>query len=289
MEDQDVTGYLPANPYLTNIHLSLGRKNLTTNRIQMSTQLLKSNPTKVWGLTAVILFALSMVLNYGSLLIQPVQDRGEGQIRTLVNPAGYAFSIWTLIFFAILWASWRIFKYAGPPSQALYRATVALVFAAIANCLWVPVSFGGNQLLIMLDLMANVLPLAIAYCYLVDFLADAPKSYRSLLWPVSVFMGWTSVATIVTIASFLQILGYNPDVLIAMTWAVALTVVVLLLGLFFLYKNDIAFPLTLAWALVALAVQHWWVEPLGYVYVSASVLMVVAIAYQRFVMKRAIR
>ncbi len=255
----------------------------------MSTELLKSNPTKVWGLTAVILFAISMVLNYGSLLIKPVQERGEGQIRTLVNPAGYAFSIWTLIFFAILWVSWRIFKYSGPPSQALNRATIALVFAAVANSLWVPVSFGGNQLLIMLDLMANVLPLAIAYCYLVDFLADAPKLYHSLLWPVSVFMAWTSVATIVTIASYLQSLGYNPDAFIAMIWAVALTLVVLLLGLFFISKNDIAFPLTLVWALVALAVQQWRVESLGYVYLAASVLMVVAIAYRRVVMKRVIR
>lgn len=177
---------------------------------------------------------------------------------TLVTPAGYAFSIWGPIYLAGLALAVRQ-ALPGQRSREVHRRTgwwLALAFAS--STVWVPLFGAGLQWAAQLVIVVLVVALAVALARLT---ALAPLGGRGDRWllalPVSLYLGWASLATVAgaattAVAYGAPAEGFGPTltavaVLAAVTGAAVLVVsTVVAAG---------GFAASATWALVAVAVE----------------------------------
>lgn len=178
--------------------------------------------------------------------------------NVLIIPANYAFAIWGLIYLGLI--SFGIYQVL--PAQRhdpyLRRTSYLLVMASLAQIIWVFLfQFQlfwlsvGAMLLILLPLIAIYLRLKIG-------IESVSKVQRWLVhYPLSIYLAWISVATIVNVASALYHWGWNGWGISPEIWAVLMLVVGAALPVTTARQRiDPAFTLVLIWALVAVAVRQ---------------------------------
>lgn len=223
---------------------------------------------------AVVVAAVAQVA--GSPLSAAVADRSVGDVSdetgSLITPAGYAFSIWGVIFAgALAWAVYQALP--GQRSRALHRRTgwpLALAFAG--NALWemvFPLAGLDLPVLPVVIIFGIVAATAVAWARLQDL---APDGLGRLLPAVvaGLLLGWVTIAATVNAGQAGVALGAEPTGTAAEWWAVAaLAAVGTIASLLVLRARVAAGPFAAAavWGLVAVAVD---VQP-GTVVVAALV------------------
>lgn len=171
---------------------------------------------------------------------------------TLLTPAGYAFSIWGLIFLTLtIYAVWQLL-----PAQREISLPDAmakpLTLASIATGSWV-VLFAYELILPSVGVM-----LVILGCLITAYgrarrriFAEAAPALAGV--PFSLYLGWISVASVITVTIGLQQLGWQTAEGVSVTLALALLFIIVVLGLLMSRVfRDMVFPLVIAWALVAI-------------------------------------
>lgn len=174
------------------------------------------------------------------------------QYPTLVTPADYAFSIWGLIYAGLL--AFSIYQ-ALPANIARFSKIRTLyIINCAANCAWLylwhyeQIAFSLLVIFVMLGtiILINV-NLPSADSLLETWLARIP---------FSIYFGWLTVATILNFRVALVSLEFDAGAMNAL-FASALIVVATVLGVAVHLKLSIAaYPLTIAWALTAIAIKH---------------------------------
>ena len=196
---------------------------------------------------------------------------------TLLTPAGYAFSIWGLIFLSLaVYAVWQLL-----PSQQHKSLPDALAkplsLANAATAGWV-VLFAYELILPSVGVMLLILG-----CLIVTYgrarrriFAGAAPALAGV--PFSLFLGWISVAAVLNLTIGLQQLGWRPAVGLSVTLTLGLILVVIALGLLMSRVfRDLVFPLAVAWALAWVWVARLREVPeLGWAALVGAVVSVVA-------------
>lgn len=196
--------------------------------------------------------------------IYPLNGLNIGEISNtlfsdvLVTPANYAFSIWGVIYLGLL--AFGIYQLL--PSQRhdpiLQRVDYFLIFACIAQAAWVFL-FLLRQFWGSVAAMAGILLLLIgAY---VQLRTGQRRITRSEKWcaqiPFSIYLGWISVATIVNVALALYSIDWNGFGISPRVWAVIVLIIgAAIAGVVATRRRDIAYPLVIIWALLAIAVRQ---------------------------------
>ncbi|GAB3898338.1 tryptophan-rich sensory protein [Spirosoma agri] len=197
----------------------------------------------------------------------------SAKYHTLITPAGYAFSIWGIIFLGLL-------------AFAIYQATAAqrtnprfravgwwVVLNAFCNAIWSPL-FNNERIglalvviLVMLFSLVVIKQRLLARPH-VPFLSTDPDATLPELpasatetWiariPFSIYFGWLTVATILNVAVFLKATDFSLMGLSEQTWAVSILIVGLVVGaIVFNRYRSVAYILVFAWAYVAIAVEQ---------------------------------
>lgn len=76
-------------------------------------------------------------------------------------------------------------------------------------------------------------------------------------WPISIFAGWISIATIANIAAYLSKIGWSGGFLTPIDWTIVMIVVATLLNLVLIYTRGMReFAVVGVWALIAIYVRH---------------------------------
>jgi translocator protein len=210
---------------------------------------------------AVVVLALSQALvGLGSqLIVDPASTNAviSNENRSPVTPAGYAFSIWGLIYLASL----VLALYQVRPDQRgreVHRRTgwwLAGAFAA--STVWVPV-FGTRTIwLSQLVILALVGCLAVTARRLTRLGPGTTRAEQlALRLPVTLYLGWALLATVAGFGATFRSLGMPERA----TWATAVS---LLLVLAATVASVVAvgrlvavagFAFTACWALVAVTV-----------------------------------
>ena len=176
----------------------------------------------------------------------------SAQYPTLLTPAGYAFSIWGLIFLTLVgYAVWQLLP--GQRNSSLPDAVAKpLTLASVATGAWV-VLFAHEQILPSVGVM-----LLILLCLVVAYgrtrrriFAGAAPALVGV--PFSLYLGWISVAAVINLTIGLQQLGWQSSQGLAVTLTLGLLFVVVALALVMSRVfRDKVFPLVAAWALVAI-------------------------------------
>jgi hypothetical protein len=177
--------------------------------------------------------------------------------HTAATPAGYAFSIWGLIYLAsLVLAVWQLIGTA-PASPANRRTGWWLTAAFVMSTIWVPIFGVGLIWLAQLVIFVLVGCLATA---LIRLTALGPASSVAERWclriPVGLYLGWAICAAAAGLA--LTIRSFGTSEVGALAIAISLAVVVLAVGgcLVVVLRLDAVagFAFTAGWALVAIAV-----------------------------------
>lgn len=182
------------------------------------------------------------------------QNMGAVSARypTLLTPAGWAFSIWGLIFLALAgYAIWQLLpaqrRNALPDAVAL-----PLTVASVAAGLWV-VCFSYELIAVCTGLMLLTLGALIVGYGRARRLVLAGEAPRPASWPLSLFLGWISVATTVNVTLALRDAGWTTPANVSILLSVVLLAVVLGLGAVLAFRfRDAVYPLVLAWGLLGI-------------------------------------
>jgi len=178
--------------------------------------------------------------------------------EVLITPANYAFAIWGLIYLGLI----ALGVYQVLPAQrqntSLRRMGYFLVLASLAQIAWV---FFFQYRLFALSLLAMLgilLPLIGAYLQLNIGNDRISRTHKWLVHiPLSIYLGWISVATIVNVALVLYNLGWNGWGISPEVWtAIALVAGAAIAATVCIQRIDIAFVLVIVWAFIAIAVRQ---------------------------------
>lgn len=217
-------------------------------------------PLSDWG-GNLAAFLLVVVLN-GLANALPINGQTMPEISakypSLFTPAGFTFSIWGVIYLALL----LFVVYQALPSQRDNQtiAGISRLFQlnCVANASWIVAwhyDLLAVSLLIMLILLVTLI---LIYRALLDEVRNASIAQRLLLhFPFSLYTAWIVVATIANLSIVQTGNGWDNIGLTAVSWtllklalagAIAATVV--------LRYGDVVFVLVIAWAAYGISVMQ---------------------------------
>jgi len=169
------------------------------------------------------------------------------QVDPPVQPAGYAFSIWGLIYLWLLaHAGFGLLQRAE--DEGWDRTRWPLFISLAVGAAWIPVALQSPvwaMILILVMLGGALLAL---------FTAPRQEPWLTTA-PLSIYAGWLSAASLVSIA----VNGAGYGVLFdAFTWAWIAVFILIILGALIQLRlgNAPGYGLTVTWALVGVAVQN---------------------------------
>lgn len=227
---------------------------------------------RVYQIANIAALSFALVANYlvdAQVLNVPGINEVSDAYATLLTPATYAFSIWSLIYAALIafaiYQARDLFKPRKANDLPLKMGWL-FVIASICNGLWTYVfvqEYVTLSLLILLTLTASLYTLLWRLRIAVH---DAPfKTIALVWWPLLLYTGWVTVATLVNYASWLAYLGIDVP-----TWLAVLLVGMLTAGLLWLLaeRNVRELLLASAWGIAAIGFRQ--VELDGNAVVAAS-------------------
>jgi len=184
----------------------------------------------------------------------------SNEINSLFTPAGYAFSIWGLIYLSLfinaIWYLIQTFK--NKNEDTLRQQGLWLTFANIASGFWLWFWLNEQFLISVFCMLAILIALMIAVVHLKMAKWDAPaKIIGFVWWPISLYSGWITVATVTNIAAYLKTENFNLF-FSEEVWAIIMILITTVLFIYFLYTRYMReFNAVAVWALIAIAIRHW--------------------------------
>lgn len=180
-----------------------------------------------------------------------------------VQPAGYAFSIWGLIY---LWlVASALFGLKRPLEWAAMRPALAVSLAIGAT--WLPVAM-------LSPVWAAILIWAMLITALIALFRAPAVDAPWTSWPLGLYAGWLSAASCVSLGLLAAGYGWMDQRTAAYVF-VGLAIV-LALGVQSLLNRAPTYGLAVIWALIAVAVQNWGTGTTGVAWLAlaGAVLMV---------------
>ncbi len=188
----------------------------------------------------------------------PINGITTGELSDLYPnlfvPAGITFSIWALIYvLLILFIVNQFAAIKSSETQAISSIEQIgpwFFISCSANILWI---FAWHYQLLLLSLVLILLiGLSLIMMYLrldIGRTQVSPRTKFLVYLPVSVYLGWISVAVIANVTAVLVFYGWNGFTLSESFWTVLVIIAGILVGLAMLYlRKDIFHPLVVVWA-----------------------------------------
>ncbi|MEO6050452.1 MAG: TspO/MBR family protein [Pyrinomonadaceae bacterium] len=172
---------------------------------------------------------------------------------TVITPAGYAFTIWSVIYLGIL--AFSIYQLL-PANLTRFRPFRSLyILSSVLNCAWIYFWHReqvGVCLLLIFSLLVTLILMLVRF--------RRPGAEGGPLFTKSVFgvyAGWVTAATLVSFAVFLKYLGVEMPAVGWNTLGVASIILAAALAVIVRLKlQNYFYPLAIAWAATAIAVKQ---------------------------------
>lgn len=207
----------------------------------------------------IIAFVGMVFVNFLSNVL-PLNGRTAGEISDALpssfTPAGYTFSIWGLIYLALL--GFVVYQALPAQRQASFQNKIGPLFIAssIANVAWLFAWHYGFYAVSVLAMVALLLTLLAIYVRLDIGRRGAAGGWKQKLFvhlPFSLYLGWITVATIANISSVAGHLGWNGFGISGSLWsALMMFIAVVITALLLRRHSDVAYAAVLVWALLGI-------------------------------------
>ena len=244
-------------------------------------------------LVAISVFATLVVNGLANTL--PINGQTTGDIsdrfQVYFTPAGYVFAIWGLIYLGLV----AFAVYQALPSQQenprLGRSRGWLALSGAANIVWLLLWHYERFPLTMVAMLALLGLLILTYVGLEIGRVPVARAERWLVQvPISLYLGWISVATIANASVVLTDLGWSGWGISPQSWTLVMIAAALAIGwAMAIRRGDLAFSLVLVWAFAGIAIRNSGVSVVaGGAWVAAAVaLLAAAVAIWSFSRSRA--
>lgn len=204
--------------------------------------------------------------------------------NVLITPANYAFAIWGVIYLGLMGLGIYQLLPRQRQNPDLRRIGYWLAFACVAQGIWVflfLLRLFGWSVVAMLGIL---LPLTVIYLRLGIALRRLPRWEQWLIQiPISIYLGWITVATVVNVATALYSLNWNRWGFSDPIWTIVMLLVSgAIAAVIALKRRDVAFTLVIIWALVAIAVRQLANPLIASVAGGVALILVVLILFARF-------
>ena len=211
----------------------------------------------------------------------------------LFTPAGYVFSLWGVIY--ILAIIFMVYQVRQSERRAAYLGKIGWLYlvSAIINVIWLVFfhySYGNTTLHfastgILIVLLADLLLIYIRLGIGGDAVSRRLK--LAIHVPISIYLGWISVASIAGIASAINsaVPGISLDTQATFT-AAMLVVAFALTGLVLWMRRDIVFALVVIWAVIGISTKQAAIPIISNTALAVTVLTVVVILVIQIIKKK---
>jgi hypothetical protein len=176
----------------------------------------------------------------------------------LITPANYAFAIWGVIYLGLISLAIYQLLPRQQDNNRLRQMGYLLAIASLGQIIWVFLFQYGFFLLSLVAMLAILLPLIGIYLRLRIGKQRVSRREKWLLdIPLSIYLAWISVATIVNVAIALYNLGWNGWGISPVAWTIIMLLVAgAIAAIIIQTRTDTAYPLVFVWALIAIAVRQ---------------------------------
>ncbi len=211
-----------------------------------------------------IAFIAVVFINYLSntgLLNNTTIGEISRDLNSLFTPAGYAFSIWGLIYLLLL--GFAIYQGRSlfvmvKNDEFIKKTGVWFILSCFANAAWIfcwIYEYTGLSCIFIFLLLITILK--IVWNNKMK-LSDAPFSIRLFLWwPFLIYSGWVAVASIANVSSYLVKIGWDRFGVSAEIWTLIMILIATIINLIITWKkNMIEFAFVGVWALIAIGVAN---------------------------------
>ena len=232
-------------------------------------------------LSLVFMLVMNSISNTGVFNGKTIGEISD-EFETMFAPAGYAFTIWGVIYILLImfvgyqWFAWLKYK----DDSILKRTGFWFVISNIANGAWIVAwlyTYIGLSVFLILALLFSLICLVVKHQLRIR---NAPKQIVVFVWwPIGIYLGWIIVATVANVAAFLVSINWQESLMNEQTWTIvmiiaAVVIYVLLISL----RNMRCAGIVGLWALIAIGVKHWEMQPaIVTTAIISSVVLITAI------------
>jgi len=236
---------------------------------------------RIWQLGNILTLLFALVANFvvgAQLLNLPSINEISDKYATYLTPAGYAFSIWIVIYtLLIVFAVYQARDIRKPRTENTVPELVGPLFmiANICNGLWTYIfvsQWVGLSVVVLLLLTGSLYAILWRLRIALD---DQPtRTIVCVWWPLMLYTGWVTVASVVNIASWLAYLH------ISLTPLVASGILIILGGILtvLLFRRNVReLLLACMWGISAIGIAQ--MQPVGSRVVSVVALAVAGLLF----------
>ena len=212
--------------------------------------------TKRWLIIISLLLTLAVnfmanALPLNGITTAEISDR----YPVLFVPAGYVFSIWGLIYLALLAFTVYSVTPKGRADTRIDQVAWLVIVSNLFNAIWIFL-WHYQQFPLTLIAMAGLLITLLAIYLKLRIGLEKRKIGDRLLveLPFSLYLGWITVATVANVSQVLYAsMGWRGSPFSEPIWAVVMLVVAALLGVLMIFlRREVVYPLVLVWAFIGI-------------------------------------
>lgn len=177
------------------------------------------------------------------------------------TPAGYAFSIWGLIYLGLLaftFYSGKSLFNKQQPHPALGKIGWWFLISCVANSCWVAAwlyDYTALSVVLMIGILVSLLKIVVSLD--VNLIKQPTKEYLFINLPFTLYVGWISVAIIANVAALLTKINWNGWGIAPITWTIIMVIVAGLANVLMVTQRNMrAYGLVGIWALMAIAANQ---------------------------------
>ncbi len=209
-------------------------------------------------------------------------------IKSLFTPAGYAFSIWGVIYLLLLgfsiYQSRSLFKKEKEDSFVV-KIGFWFIISCIANCCWVfswVYGYTGLSCFFIFLLLISLLKIIINLNINTHKVGSLKFVFLHL--PFIMYSGWVTVASIANVSSYLVKIDWNGFGISAEIWTIIMVIIAIIINTIMLFKRNMsAFALVGSWALIAIGIANQTKEnTVDYTAFIAASFLIIMVAIQLF-------
>ncbi|TDG36193.1 tryptophan-rich sensory protein [Pedobacter changchengzhani] len=197
------------------------------------------------------------------------------------TPAGYAFSIWGLIYLLLI----CFVVYTGrvlfnkTADETLSKIGWWFVLSCLGNSLWVVAwlyDYTGLSVLIMLVMLVALVKIVTN----ISVQTASLKHYVFVYLPFAIYLGWISVALVACVSAYLTKINWAGFGISKIDWAIVMVLIAGLINILMIScKNIKEFGMVGIWALIAIGVSNTQERaPIAFVYLCYLVAGILALA-----------
>lgn len=249
------------------------------------------------ALNRLVLLLANTLTFLGTLYVNYIYASGSGpgqsvgevsdQYSTMITPAGYAFSIWGLIYLLLLgfvvnqWLEY----FKGWKDESLSKSGIWFTLANVFNGLWIIVWTSeqlGFSVLVIFLLLFCLIQLALR---LGLEMWEAPKRVIILVWwPICLYLGWIVLASVVNSAVVIKDAGILEGLFNETAWTIIVIIVAVLIYFWLTFaRNMREAALVGTWGIAAIAYRHWDSEAtISIAALIAAILLFIASSFHAY-------